>query len=71
MSVMDLFRKALPPSSPVPKPNPTAGQKTPCLVHLYPRVRGNVAYRPVLLIGAVFEIIAGFSIFSACLPNSH
>jgi hypothetical protein len=39
---MDLFRKALPPSSQVAQANPIAAQKTAWLVHLHPQLRENV-----------------------------
>jgi hypothetical protein len=40
--VMHLIRKSLPPR--VAQASPVTAQKTPWLVHLHPRLRGNVGY---------------------------
>jgi hypothetical protein len=42
MSFMDVFRKLLPFPPGVAQANPVAAWKTPWLVHLHPRLRGNV-----------------------------
>jgi hypothetical protein len=42
MSVMDHFRKSLPPPPWVVQAKSIADQKTPRLMYLHPRLRGNV-----------------------------